>query len=101
MLDTKTDLLCGAKRYERSYARVHRRAAHYERTMQTKARPVKPKIPKLRTIPFECAIIDRYRRRGCFVEEALMEMYLAGVSVRRVEDITEALWGTRVSAGSS
>jgi transposase-like protein len=29
------------------------------------------------------------------VEEALVEMYLAGVSVRRVEDITEALWGTR------
>jgi len=28
------------------------------------------------------------------VEEALIEMYLAGVSVRRVEDITEALWGT-------
>ena len=33
------------------------------------------------------------------MEEALIEMYLAGVSVRRVEDITEALWGTRVSAG--
>ena len=31
------------------------------------------------------------------VEEALIEMYLAGVSVRRVEDITEALWGSRVS----
>jgi transposase-like protein len=31
------------------------------------------------------------------VEEALVEMYLAGVSVRRVEGITEALWGTRVS----
>jgi putative transposase len=31
------------------------------------------------------------------VEEALIEMYLAGISVRRVEDITEALWGTRVS----
>ena len=29
-----------------------------------------------------------------------MEMYLAGVSVRRVEDITEALWGARVSAGT-
>ncbi|MCK7485512.1 MAG: transposase [Bacillus subtilis] len=53
----------------------------------------------MRTIPFESAIIDRYRRRECSVEEALMEMYLAGVSVRRVEDITEALWGTRVSAG--
>ena len=31
------------------------------------------------------------------MEKALIEMYLAGVSVRRVEDITEALWGTRVS----
>ncbi|MFX8565697.1 transposase, partial [Acinetobacter baumannii] len=32
--------------------------------------------------------------------ESLIEMYLAGVSVRRVEDVTEALWGTRVSAGA-
>ena len=31
------------------------------------------------------------------MEEALIEMYLAGVSVRRVEDITEALWGSKVS----
>jgi Transposase, Mutator family len=45
----------------------------------------------------ETAIIERYRRRERSVEEALIEMYLAGVSVRRVEDITEALWGTRVS----
>ena len=35
------------------------------------------------------------------VEEALIEMYLAGVSVRRVEDITEALWGTRISPGTA
>ena len=34
------------------------------------------------------------------VEEALVEMYLAGVSVRRVEDITEALWGSRVSSST-
>ena len=33
------------------------------------------------------------------MEEALIEMYLAGVSVRRVEDITEPVWGTRVSPG--
>jgi transposase-like protein len=40
-------------------------------------------------------------RRGSSVEEALIEMYLAGVSVRRVEDITEALWGTRVSPSTA
>jgi len=51
----------------------------------------------LRTLLFETAIIERYRRRESSVEEALIEMYLAGVSVRRVEDITEALWGSRVS----
>ncbi|GHU88924.1 IS256 family transposase [Spirochaetia bacterium] len=55
------------------------------------------KEPKLKGVPFETAIIERYRRRESSVEEALMEMYLAGVSVRRVEDITEALWGSKVS----
>ncbi len=54
-------------------------------------------MPKLRRQTFETAIIKRYRRRARSVEEALMEIYPAGVSVRRVEDITEALWGTRVS----
>lgn len=34
------------------------------------------------------------------MKEALVEMYLAGVSVRRVEDITEVLWGTKVSLGT-
>ena len=58
------------------------------------------KVPKLRHLPFETAIIERYKRRETSVEEALVEMYPEGVSVRRVEDITEALWGTKVSAGT-
>ena len=65
--------------------------------LQTKAGEVRLRVPKLRRQAFETAIIERYRRRESSVEEALIEMYLAGVSVRRVEDITEALWGTRVS----
>src|ERR1044071_8574932 len=73
------------------------RAGSYERTLQTSAGGVNLKVPKLRRQTFETAIIERYRRRESSVEEALIEMYLAGVSVRRVEDITEALWGTRVS----
>ena len=54
-------------------------------------------MPRLKGVFFETAIIERYRRRESSVEEALIEMYLAGVSVRRVEDITEALWGSKVS----
>ena len=97
LLDAEADTLCQARRYERNADRASTRAGHYERNLQTKAGTVQLKVPKLRHMPFETAIIERYRRRESSVEEALVEMYLAGVSVRRVEDITEALWGSRVS----
>lgn len=100
MLDAEADRLCGAGRYERNEGRHDTRAGSYERALHTKAGEVKLKVPKLRRQTFETAIIERYRRRESSVEEALIEMYLAGVSVRRVEDITEALWGTRVSPGT-
>ena len=97
MLDAEADRLCGAGRYERSDARQDTRAGSYDRKLETRAGEVSLKVPKLRRQTFETAIIERYQRRESSVEEALIEMYLAGVSVRRVEDITEALWGTRVS----
>ena len=100
MLDAEADRLCGASRYERSEGRVDTRAGSYERKLHTKAGEVRLRVPKLRRLTFESAIIERYRRREASVEEALIEMYLAGVSVRKVENITEALWGTRVSAGT-
>ena len=96
MLTAEADALCNARRYERSPDRTDTRAGQYQRKLQTKAGEVTLNVPKLRTLPFETAIIERYRRRESSVEEALIEMYLAGVSVRRVEDITEVLWGTRV-----
>jgi transposase-like protein len=97
MLDAEADQLCGAGRYERSQARQDTRAGSDDRTLQTSAGEVNLKIPKLRRQTFETAIIERYRRRESSVEESLIEMHLAGISVRRVEDITEALGGTRVS----
>ena len=97
LLEAEADQMCNAARYERTEARRDTRAGTYERKLQTKAGEVNLKIPKLRQQTFETAIIERYRRREASVEEALIEMYLAGVSVRRVEDITEALWGTKVS----
>ena len=97
LLEAEADELCGAKRYERSVERLDTRAGHYERKFHTKAGEVALKMPRLRNMPFETQIIERYRRRESSIEEAMIEMYLAGVSVRRVEDITEALWGTRVS----
>jgi len=100
LLDAEADELCGARKYERTEDRKDTRAGSYDRRLHTKAGEVTLTVPKLRTLPFETAIIERYKRRESSVEEALIEMYLAGVSVRRVEDITQALWGTRVSAST-
>jgi transposase-like protein len=100
MLDAEADEMCKAQRYEHSPDRVDTRAGNYTRKLHTKAGEVEVKVPKLRKQTFETAIIERYRRRDISIEEAIVQMYLAGVSVRRVEDITEALWGTRVSSGT-
>lgn len=100
MLDSEADRLCNAEKYQRNEARTDTRAGHYQRKLHTRAGEVTLNMPKLRQQTFETAIIERYRRREASVEESLIEMYLAGVSVRRIEDITETLWGTKVSPGT-
>lgn len=97
LLDQEAQQLTNAAKYERTKERQGYRSGHYERNLTTTSGDVSLRMPKLKGISFETAIIERYRRRESSVEEALIEMYLAGVSVRRVEDITEALWGSKVS----
>ena len=50
-------------------------------------------MPKLRGATFRTAVIERYRRRETSVEETIVEMYQAGVSTRRIEDVSELPWG--------
>lgn len=68
LLDAEADRVCGAARYERSAGRRDTRAGHYERNLHTRAGEVKLKVPKLRKLPLETAIIERYRRREASVE---------------------------------
>ena len=100
LLNKEAEELTSAAKYERTESRQGYRSGHYSRKLTTTSGEVTLNIPKLKGVPFETAIIERYRRRESSVEEALIEMYLAGVSVRRVEDISEALWGSRVSAST-
>lgn len=97
LLEAEAQKLTQAARYERSEERQGYRSGHYQRNLTTTSGDVTLNVPRLKGVTFETAIIERYRRRESSVEEALIEMYLAGVSVRRVEDITEALWGSKVS----
>ena len=100
LLEAEAEKLTQAARYERSETRQGHRSGHYDRNLTTTSGDVTLHVPRLKGISFETAIIERYRRWESSVEEALIEMYLAGVSGRRVEDITEALWGSKVSAST-
>ena len=100
LLDEEADDLVGAERYERTAGREAYRAGHYERKLTTTSGEVTIRMPKLKGMRFTTAIIERYRRRETSVEEAMIEMYLAGVSTRRIEDVSEILWGSSVSAST-
>ncbi|MCF2620675.1 IS256 family transposase [Collinsella tanakaei] len=92
--------LVGAERHERTADREAYRAGHYERKLATTSGEVTIRMPKLKGMRFTTAIIERYRRRETSVEEAMIEMCLAGVSTRRIEDVSEMLWGSSVSAAT-
>ena len=96
MLDAEADEITGAARYERSGERKAYRAGHYERDLTVKAGKMSLKVPKLKGAVFESAVVERYRRREESVEEALIDMYLAGVSTRQVDDVSQLLWGDRM-----
>ena len=100
LLEEEADDLVGAERYERTAEREAYRAGHYDRKLVTTSGEVTVRMPKLKGMRFTTAIIERYRRRETSVEEAMIEMYLAGVSTRRIEDVSEALWGASVSAAT-
>ncbi|MBM6817307.1 IS256 family transposase [Olsenella uli] len=100
LLDEEADDLVGAERYERTAGREAYRAGHYERKLTTTSGEVTIRMPKLKGMRLTTAIIERYRRRETSVEEAMIEMYLAGVSTRRIEDVSEILRGSSVSAST-
>lgn len=100
LLDAEAYQICGAQRYEYSPERVDRRAGFYKPKLGTKVDDMRVKRRSCARCPSRTAVIERYRRREASVEEAPVEMYLAGVSVPRVEDITEAVSRRRVSSGT-
>ena len=100
LLEEEAGDLVGAERCERTADREAYRAGRYERKLATTSGEVTIRMPKLKGMRFTTAIIERYRRRETSVEEAMIEMYLAGVSTRRIEDVSEILWGPGVSAAT-
>ena len=100
LLEAEAEKLTQAARYERNEQRQGYRSGHYNRNLTTTSGDVTLKMPKLKDMRFAAAVIERYKRRETSVEEVIIEMRLAGVSTRRIEDVGEILWGAGVSAGT-
>ena len=100
LLDEEADDPVCAERYERIAGREAYRAEHYERRLTTTSGEVTIRMPKFKGMRFTTTMIERCRRRETSVEEAVIEMYVAGVSTRRIEDVSGILWGSSVSAAT-
>jgi putative transposase len=87
----------GAAPYERTDERRGYRNGYKERTLKTRVGTIELLVPKDREGTFSTALFARYQRNEKALVLALMEMYVEGVSTRKVTEVTQALCGTSFS----
>ncbi len=88
-----------SRKYERSGKRQSQRNGYYERDLETELGKIeKLSVPRSRDGGFKTKVFKRYERKRPLVKEAIREMFLAGVSTRRVKDVLEPLIGSTPSA---
>lgn len=97
ILETEMTAHLGAERYERSAGRKGQRNGYKPRTLHTRVGTLTLLVPQDRESTFSTQLFARYQRNEKALVLALMEMYLEGVSTRKVADITEVLCGTSFS----
>ena len=83
--------------YERSEKRVSQRNGHYERQLTTRVGTLDLKVPRTRDGHFSPDIFERYQRNEKALLASMVEMYVSGVSTRKVSQIVEELCGKSVS----
>ena len=100
LLEVELNEYLGAGRYERVEGRRGYRSGHRPRRLQTRLGELELAVPTERTGGYRTGLFERYQRSEQAFLLTLQEMYLQGVSTRRVRQITEELCGTRVSAST-
>ncbi len=97
MLEAEMTAHLGAEAYERTERRTGQRNGYKPRQLQTRVGTLTLMVPQDRAGTFSTQLFARYQRTEKALVLALMEMYLEGVSTRKVTAITEALCGTAFS----
>lgn len=100
ILESEMDETLGARRSERTEERVAHRSGYYDRSFITRVGKLELRIPQDRKGLFRTELFERYQRSEKALFAALTEMYIQGVSTRKVKAITEELCGHSFSASS-
>ena len=100
ILECEMEETLQARRGERSEERLAYRSGYYDRSFITRVGKLELRIPQDRKGMFRTELFERYQRSEKALFAALSEMYIQGVSTRKVKAITEELCGHSFSASS-
>lgn len=100
VLEAEMDETIGARRYERAVDRRGHRSGYYRRDLITRVGTLELRVPQDRDGQFSTQVFERYQRSEKALVSALAEMYVQGVSTRKVKAITEELCGHSFSASA-
>jgi putative transposase len=100
VLEAEMSEALGAGKGERTEERLGYRSGYYGRTLVTRVGKLELRVPQDRDGRFSTELFERYQRSERALVAALAEMYVQGVSTRKVKAITEELCGHRFSASS-
>ena len=100
VLEAEMDETLGASKSERTVERIGYRSGYYPRTLVTRIGKLELRVPQDREGRFSTELFERYQRSERALVATLAEMYVQGVSTRKVKAITEELCGHAFSASS-
>jgi transposase-like protein len=100
LLEAEMTEALGAEKGERTPARLGHRSGYYGRTLVTRVGKLELRVPQDRHGRFSTELFERYQRSEKALVAALAEMYVQGVSTRKVKAITEELCGHSFSASA-
>ena len=100
LLEAEMDEALGASRGERTDTRRGYRSGYYTRSLVTRVGKIELRVPQDRQGHFSTEVFERYQRSEKALVSCLAEMYVQGVSTRKVKQITEELCGHAFSAST-
>ena len=100
LLEEEMSLALGASKSERSPGRLGYRSGHYPRTLVTRVGKIELMVPQDRDGRFSTALFERYQRSEKALVGTLVEMYVQGVSTRKVGKVARQLCGHDFSASA-